>query len=250
MSARSAPSVAESCDVDESRAARRISRRRSAARVGIDDWHLCPRFQTRATLSEPTLSLIAQDRSQRPAPGRSHALSDRAARARKRAASLSPAPRRASARGRRDNSGSRRSSPPGRPRTRKRSGCPAASMRKSIEKQSRKADEARKPCGSIEDRGDRAGASARRLAGADRPSAERRPPAGRAPKPPRAPGVSFAPESVSLSFIVRNAPPVSLAGFLTMRSTPIWSAKSPPQSMKLTRTSSPSTNGWMSARSR
>ena len=32
--------------------------------------------------------------------------------------------------------------------------------------------------------------------------------------------VSVAPDSVSLSFMVRNAPPASLAGFLTMRTTP------------------------------
>ena len=36
----------------------------------------------------------------------------------------------------------------------------------------------------------------------------------RAPKPPRPPAVSRAPDSVSLSFMVRKAPPVSLAGVL------------------------------------
>ena len=41
-----------------------------------------------------------------------------------------------------------------------------------------------------------------------------------APKPPRPPAVLLAPDSVSLSFMVRNAPPVSLLGSLTIRSTP------------------------------
>ena len=53
----------------------------------------------------------------------------------------------------------------------------------------------------------------------DHPRDERRPPQ-RAKAAARA-KASFAPESVSLSFIVRNAPPVSLAGFFAMRSTPI-----------------------------